>query len=421
MKRTGLFVVLLALGCTVLPHRSPAPIIVRDGETSYVAPGSEEVPNQKDAQTQFDTAFAKEKAGDLKSALAGYHKTVRRFPKADIASTAQFKAGAVYEKMGNLQAAAGDYEKVVKKYPRSNDFNNALEGEYRIATAYLEGAKTKLLGLVPVAESMPTAIRGYTFIITNAPYSRFAPLSQFNIGQALEKEGDLKNSIAAYQAVVDKYPTDPAASDALYQIGFVNMQISRTGSYDRVAAVRAKESFDDFLAAYPTSEKAAQARENLTSLNSQQTGGSLQIARYYDKQRQYKAAIIYYNDVIRQQPSSPESNQAKQRLDALRVKLGDTAFNQATSTAPVAPANGANKVATIPASGDKRLQAQTDTAKRPDYVGPPVSAPTPPPVVAAPSVGNSNNVPPSAPAPASQSEPKPPPVPEGDQPALPSQ
>lgn len=420
MKKTGLFVVLLALGCVVLPHRSPAPIIVREGETTYVAPGSEEVPNQKDAQTQFDTAFAKEKAGDNKSALGGYHKTVRRFPKSDAAPSAQYRAGLLYEKLSSLPAAAAEYENLVKKYPRSNDFNNALEGEYRIATAYLEGAKTKLLGVVPVAQSMPTSIRYYSFIIANAPYSRFAPLSQFNIGQALEREQNLKDAVIAYQAVVDKYPTDPAASDALYQIGFVEMEISRSGSYDRNAAVRAKESFDDFLAAYPTSEKAAQARENLTSLNVQQTGGSLQIARYYDKQRKYKAAIIYYNDVIRQQPSSPEGNQAKQRLDALRVKLGDTAFNQATSTAPVTPANGANKPAT-PTSGDSRLQAQAETSKRPDYVGPPVSAPTPPPVVAPPVV-DSGTAPSTGSAPASsQTEPKPPPVPEGDQPALPSQ
>ncbi len=69
MKRTGLFVLLLVLGCVVLPHRSPAPIVVREGEGStYVAPGAEEVPNQKDAQAQFDVAFAKETAGDVGSA-----------------------------------------------------------------------------------------------------------------------------------------------------------------------------------------------------------------------------------------------------------------------------------------------------------------------------------------------------------------
>ncbi len=164
----------------------------------------------------------------------------------------------------------------------------------------------------------------------------------------------------------------------------------------------------------------AQAKENLIALSSQQTGGSLQIARYYDKQRMYKAAIIYYNDVIRQQPTSPESEQAKKRLDTLRAKLGETVFNQATSTAPVQTANGVNKI-TSAQPGDGRLQAQNDTAKRSDYVGPPVSAPTPPPVVAPLSIPTTE-----APAPESRQQPsrgeaQPPVVPEGEQPVLPTQ
>ncbi len=76
---------------------------------------------------------------------------------------------------------------------------------------------------------MNAAITTYKFIIQNAPYNALAPLSQFNIGQAFEKQDDLKQAIIAYQAVVDKYPTNPAAADALYQIGFANMRISAHG------------------------------------------------------------------------------------------------------------------------------------------------------------------------------------------------
>ena len=75
------------------------------------------MPNQKDAQAQFDAALAKESAGDLNSALAGYHKTVHRFPKSEIASKAQYKAGTIYEKVGNLSAASGEYEKLPRWRP----------------------------------------------------------------------------------------------------------------------------------------------------------------------------------------------------------------------------------------------------------------------------------------------------------------
>ena len=422
MKKTSLFAVLLALGCVAFPHRSPAPLTITPGEgASYNVPGAEAaIPDQKDAQTQFDKALEREKKGDLGNAIAGYRKTVHRFPKSTVASSAQFKVGELSEKRGDLDGASSAYEKLIKDYPHSADFNTALEGEFRIGTAYLEGYKQKILG-VSTLPSRDRAIAIYKIIVNNAPFSRYAPLAQFNIGQAYQRQNNLKDAISAYQVVVDKYPTDPTASDALYQTAYAYMQVSRTGSYDRTAATRARETFEDYLAEYPSSEKSPQARQNLLTLQSQQTGGSLQIADYYYKQKQFRAAVVYYNDVIRQQPNSPESDRAKARLDAIRAKYGDKYFTNTPGTT----AASANAGGVTPKLGDGRLQAQTDTSKRPDYVGPPISAPTPPPVAANPSGvlspldGNGPLAPaPSKPAPGDA---PPPPVPEGEQPSLPSQ
>lgn len=413
MKKICTFAALLALGCVALPRRSPAPIVVREGEgTSYVAPGAEEVPNQKDAQAQFDTALARENAGAIGPAISGYRKTVSRFPKSLVASTAQYKLGALLEKTGDITGATKAYEKLIKDYPKSADYNNALEGEFRIGTLWLDGNRQKLLGL-PTLPSMDKAVAAYGIVINNAPFSRLAPLAQFNVGQAREKQFDYKAALAAYQVVVDKYPTSAAAADAQYQIGFCYMQVSRQGSYDKVASQRARESFEDFLAAYPNNEKAAQARENLGGLTAQLTGGSLEIARYYDKQKLYRAAIVYYNDVIRQQPNSPDSEKAKARLDALRLKLGDAVFNEGSAATNPAAATAETKKPT-----DGRLQAQTDTARRSDYAGPPVSAPTPPPV---PAAAEGSGLPLGSAPPGNRPEVTPPPVPEGEQPTLPAQ
>jgi outer membrane protein assembly factor BamD len=418
MKKFGRFFLLLSLGTIAFPFRSPAPVVVTPGEgATYEAPGSDDsAPNQKDAQTQFDVALAAETKGNVGAAINGYKKTVHRFPKSTVASVAQYKLGVLYEKKKDLPNAATAYEKLIKNYPHSTDFNNALEGEFRLGTAYLEGAKQKVLG-IPTLASRDRAIVIYNVIINNAPYSRYAPLAQYDIGQAKEREQDYKGAIADYQVVVDKYPTDPIAADALYQIGFNYLTLSRNGSNDRLASQRARENFEDFLAAYPTSEKAAQAKENIASLANMQTGGSLQIADYYYGQKQFRAAVVYYNDVIRQQPDSADSTKAKARLDYLRAKYGNKYFPDTQSAAP--GPNGALAVA--PKPHDNRLQAQTDTARRPDYVGPPVAAPTPPPPPAPAGAGAGEPAPGSASPPPAQGDAPPPKVPEGEQPSLPSQ
>ncbi len=94
--------------------------------------------------------------------------------------------------------------------------------------------------------------------------------------------------------------------------------------------------FQDFLLRYPKSEKAAQARENLRILEQKQTSNAFQIAKFYDKQKNYRAAVIYYNDVIRQQPGSTQSDRAKQRVAELRAKVGDDALQDAAITAATA-------------------------------------------------------------------------------------
>jgi outer membrane protein assembly factor BamD len=135
--------------------------------------------------------------------------------------------------------------------------------------------------------------------------------------------------LAAYQAVVDKFPTDPLAADAQYQIGYIWFVASKAGTRDLAATKNARVAFQDFLFRYPNSEKAPQARANLQQLEHKQTSSAYDVAKFYDKQKHYRAAVIYYNEVIREQPGSPESEKAQKRINQLRAKLG----NQVTEIA----------------------------------------------------------------------------------------
>jgi hypothetical protein len=98
----------------------------------------------------------------------------------------------------------------------------------------------------------------------------------------------------AYQAVIDKFPNDPIAADAQYQIGYIWYEAARLGTNDQAATQNARTAFEDFLFRYPKSEKAPQARENLERLQQKSTGDAMKIAKFYDKEKAYRAAVIYY-------------------------------------------------------------------------------------------------------------------------------
>jgi outer membrane assembly lipoprotein YfiO len=193
---------------------------------------------------------------------------------------------------------------------------------------YLAGKKLKLLG-IPFATSMDRAVDIFAAVIRTAPYGKYTARAQFDIGLAREKQGANDAAIQAYQAVIDKFPNDPVAADAQYQIGYIWFASAKGGTRDIAATINARTAFQDYLFRYPNSEKVAQARANLAQLEHRATSSSYDVARFYDKQKAYRAAVIYYNEVIRQQPGSAESEKAKKRIEELRKKVGEKVLESA--------------------------------------------------------------------------------------------
>jgi outer membrane protein assembly factor BamD len=378
MKQTLRYVVPLVLLAFLLATRSPAPIIYREGE-GFLPGEAEDIEIKKNAQEQFDLAQNYEQSGDWAHAGASYRMVVRRFPRSDVAPAALFNSGRMYEKQGKLEKAFLQYQGIVDRYPRSEDFEPALEAEYNIGKAFLEGKRVEVYG-VPTLPSMAKAEDMFKKIVINAPFSKIAPLAQFGIGQALQKQGSITAAVTAYQQVVDRYPNSPVAADAMYQIGYVYLQASRATGYDETAAVRAQEAFEDYLVKFPGSPKAPQAQDNLKILQGRKSNDAFNIARFYDRQHNYKAAYVYYNEVLQQQPDSYQANRAKQRMDQIRLRMGDEALRIGTEN----PETGQT------AAERRKMQAQVDTTSRPDFVGPPAPpSPTPSPKPeSSPAAGN---------------------------------
>ena len=178
------------------------------------------------------------------------------------------------EKAGDYDQAYAYLKEYLVKYPKGEDFDNAVAAQFDIGQKFLEGARRRLFG-VKTFPSMVRAQQIFEGIVATAPYSKWAPLAQFYAGQSLEKQNQPAQAIAAYENVLSRYPSDPVAADAQYQIGYVHLQIART-AYDKSEANKAREAFEDFIAHYPNSEKTPQAQDNLKALQGRDTAGSLE-------------------------------------------------------------------------------------------------------------------------------------------------
>src|SRR2546430_15383359 len=369
---------LLALGL-FLSQSSDAAVVFRPGEKAkYVAPGEEQL--NGNAAELFEIGQTAEKKRNPKRAVRAYRQLVRKYPRDALAAGAAFRIAVLLEEVHDYLVAAAAYRAIVTNYPTSPHFNEAIEAQFRIGEMYLAGKKLKLLG-IPFGTSMDRAVEIFAATIRTAPYGKYTARAQFDIGLAREKQGANDAALQAYAAVVDKFPNNPEAADAQYQIGYIWFTASRAGTKDIAATINARTAFQDFLFRYPNSGKAAQARANLQQLERKQTSGSYEVAKFYDKQKYYRAAVIYYNEVIRQQPGSAASDRAKKRIDDLRAKVGDAALQPAFSAADAGKKKGDARGARTARSGSAKPGPANNAAPLP---APETDVSLPPPASLAP-------------------------------------
>ena len=316
--------------------------------------------------------------GKYEEALKAYRILVRKWPLSFFAPEAQFNLGLCTEKTGDFWAAYKAYKKMVEKYPASNFFEQALDREFAIGNLYLAGEPQRLWK-IPTGPSMDRTIEIFEAIIKSAPYGANAAQAQFKIGLAHEKQRKFSDAVDAYTKILDKYPGNPIAADAQYQIGYAWYASANGALYDQSAAQKAIEAFEDFIVRYPNSEKVAAANAHIETLKSKETQGSYYIAGFYERQKNYKAAYIYYNDVLRQNPDSDQAKEAKKKIDYLRPLIGQDP-TKAAASAPAGPSVGPLPPPPV---------ADAPAADAPA----PASAPAPAPSPAADPVAASNNPP----------------------------
>jgi len=399
----------LAAAVLLLPEPGVGSVVFQPGKKAkFVPPGEEEMSG--DAAELFQIAQSAEKEGNIKRAIKAYKSLIKHHPKDALAPGALYRSAQLQEQLHIYTPAAESFLQLVERYPSSPHFEEAIEAQFRIGEIYLNGKKLKVLG-IPVASALDRAVTTFANVVRTAPYGKYTARAQFDIGLAREKQGANDAALQAYQAVVDKFPNEPIAVDAQYQIGYIWFTASQTGTKDAAAANNAKTAFQDFLFHYPKSEKAAQARANLDILEHKQTANSYKVAKFYDKQKYYRAAVIYYNEVIRQQPGSEESNEAKKRIDQLRAKFGEAALQPALSVAQSGKKKGQAQGARSAGTGSAKpgtanneapLPApETDSSLPPPASLAPDTTTAPEPLLPLPGTGTSSDTSPAADASAS--------------------
>lgn len=323
MNRRLVVLLLVAVGVGLLPFRSPAPLVYRPGEGWVYEPVGQEGQWRMDrAQDQLAVAQAAFDQKDYGLALQAARRLVHTWPLSDFAPQAQYLVGRCYEYKNQDERAFKEYQKVIDRYPKGEHVAEVLQRQYEIANRFLGGQWFRLWVYIPVPPSMDRTAELFDQIVQSGPYSEVAPQAQMQIGTARDKQKNYPLAVKAYERAADRYNDRPAiAAEALYRAGSSYRKLAAAAEYDQSTAGKAIATYTDFMTLYPNDPRVPEAKQTIAELKTEQARGNFQIAQYYEKRGKLNGALVYFNEVLVQDPNSPYASQARERIDALKKRL----------------------------------------------------------------------------------------------------
>jgi outer membrane protein assembly factor BamD len=328
MKRRSirLALALAVLFLMALPFRSPAPFVYRAGEGwSYEPVGGEGKWQQTRAKDQLDVAQAAFDKQAYSLALKSARRVVSLWPLSDYAPQAQYLVGRCYEAEGKDEKAFKEYQALLEKQPKIANYEEILKRQFAITDRFLAGKRFKLFGYIPLFRSMERTADMFDKIVRNGPYSDVAPQAQMKIGAAREKQHDYPLAVKAYELAADRYHDRPqVAAEALFREGLAYQKLAQKAEYDQGAAGQAISTFTDFMTLFPDEPRVPEAQKIISALRTEQARGSFQTAKFYEKYKRWKGALVYYNEVLLLDPNSPYATPARERIDALKKQIQGT-------------------------------------------------------------------------------------------------
>ncbi|MCX5681929.1 MAG: outer membrane protein assembly factor BamD, partial [Candidatus Omnitrophica bacterium] len=259
------------------------------------------------------------KQKDYKKALQEYEQLIQHYPKSREAPQAQVAIGQCYEDLDNNYRGLQEYQKVIEKYPFSDLAPEVVERQYKIGETLLQHpGKSQFIMTLTGGEY--DVIDVFRTVIKNAPYGQYAAVSQYKIGLYLAEKKMYQEARDEFDKVINDYPSSEWVKAAKYQIAVVDAARSSGAQYEQAVTKAATDEFKEFVKNYPDAQLSAKAKAEMDALNNKEAENNFVIAKFYEKNKKYEAAKMYYNIVVMDFPNSPLASKAVEQIKILEKK-----------------------------------------------------------------------------------------------------
>jgi outer membrane protein assembly factor BamD len=154
------------------------------------------------------------------------------------------------------------------------------------------------------------------------PYSEWARKALIMSAYAHYEGTQYDESITAAKRYVTLHPGSPDAAYAQYLIGSSYYDQIPDVTRDQQRTERAMQALEEVSRKYPGTEYASAAKRKLEVARDQIAGREMMTGRFYQKRREYTAAINRFKTVVTQYQTTRHVEEALMRLTEVYMTLG---------------------------------------------------------------------------------------------------
>jgi outer membrane protein assembly factor BamD len=166
------------------------------------------------------------------------------------------------------------------------------------------------------------AAKAFEEVDRQHPYSQWATRAQMMTAYAYYEGSQYDEAVTAAQRFIELHPGHKDVPYAYYIVGICYYeQISDVGR-DQEFTRKSMDAFNELIRRFPESDYARDARLKIDLANDHLAGKEMEIGRYYQRRKQWLAAINRFRSVIEKYQTTTHVPEALHRLVESYLALG---------------------------------------------------------------------------------------------------
>jgi tetratricopeptide (TPR) repeat protein len=265
-----------------------------------------------DGQDKFliEVAQAKElvDTGRAKAARDTYEAIKADFPEIAGPDFDIFVKAELFYCKGQFTRAVKNYNKLLTEYPESKFTQAALDREFAVATAYLDGRKKTVLGFIKI-KGYAEGIRIMEKITDRVGLdTQMGIKASVAVAENYEKRKKFNDAFLKWWEISLEWEMGPVGAQALLGMARCKLAVynkppeQKRALYDASPLRSARTYYGRYKLLYPKDAREIGVNKILSEIDEELAYKQLTIGRYYQRTGHRQAANLYYDMVVSDWP-----------------------------------------------------------------------------------------------------------------------